>query len=166
MTENELRDAINSIIERALGETRARIEEHRGDDWLWGLFSRAVLLTGGATPLFASVDLRDDNGPVGSIVVVTESAVVRVKFDNPVRRGGEFDHDISAESVPRSAITGVSAGRVDGSFTRERDWPLRAAVQLQLDRELAGSPIVDLPIRDRAHGTQALELAALVSALF
>lgn len=155
MTNDELRDAINSIIKCADGETSARIEQVIGYDWCWNLFSRAVLLAGTAPYDYVEVDFRDDNGPTGSIVIITSNSIVRIGFVNPVRDGGQWSHDLMAESIPRTAIRRATIEQVAGATRSDVAWPLSAQVVFDLDRTLGVQKHLTLT----AWAERAVELA-------
>lgn len=165
MNDGELRTAISAIRDAQVGVVSARLSEWIGSDWLWDLFSRAVMLTGGDTPLFSDVDLRDEGGPVGAIVVVTEKSLVRVAFSDPVRDGWEFRLTVVAERVPLSAVQRIAVDAVEGSRREDAPWPLRARVTLHLDREVAGASAIALPQQEVAHRERAHALLELVRAL-
>lgn len=165
MNDDELRTAISTIRDAQVGVVSARLSGWIGSDWLWDLFSRAVMLTGGDTPLFSDVDLRDEDGPVGAIVVVTEKSLVRVAFRDPVQDGWEFRVTVVAERVPISAIQKVAVDAVEGSRREDAPWPLRAKLTLHLDREVAGVSSVTLPQDDVAYGERAQGLAVLLRSL-
>lgn len=166
MTNDDLAEAINLIRNGLNDVTQAHVSQYIGsEDWLWNLFSRAVFLTGARAPLFSDAQLTESaEGPIGSIVVVTDVEIVRVKFDQPTRRGVEYVHEVViAESVPRRAVRSIGLDALQASASNTREWPLHVQITFTLDRGLAGEDTLTLPLgKQPARGNRAAALTALV----
>lgn len=166
MTNDDLAEAINLIRNGLNDVAQAHVSQYIGsEDWLWNLFSRAVLLTGGRAPLFSDAQLTESGeGPIGSIVVVTDVEIVRVKFDQPTRRGVDYFHEVViAESVPRRAVRSIGLDALQAPASNTREWPLHVQITLTLDRELAGEDTLKLPLGEQpARDKRAAALTALV----
>lgn len=159
MTNDELSDAIDAISDRLSDLARAAVDYHADAKWLRNLLARAVLLTGGRDPLFADADIGEELSPQGSIVVITDTTIVRVSFRNPVRTGPEVAHVVSAESVPRSAVQRVRVVSLEAKQANDASWPGAVSVTLDLDRELTGESTLSLPLDNRAPARNARAIA-------
>ncbi|WP_375385963.1 hypothetical protein [uncultured Microbacterium sp.] len=135
------------------------VDYHTDAKWLWNLLARAVLLAGGREALFADADIRDQLLPEGSIVVVTDSTIVRVSFKNPVRTGPEVAHSVAAESIPRSAVKRVRVDSLEAKQADDAPWPAVVSLTLDLDRELTGELTLSLPLDNSAPARNARAVA-------